>query len=219
LDILFDGINMQRILGGLWISARIALVSVTLSMVAGIFTGILMTKQSLILRVVCRFYLEAMRIIPVIVWLFIIYFGLSINFHLNLSGETASILVFVLWGAAEMGDLVRGSITSIDHHQYESGYALGLSQAQVYFFVIIPQAVRRLIPGAINLTTRMIKSTSLVVMIGVVEVLKIGQQVIEANRFQSPDAAFWVYGLIFLLYFILCMPLSRVSKYLERLWQ
>jgi polar amino acid transport system permease protein len=74
-------------------------------------------------------------------------------------------------------------------------------------------------PGAINLTTRMIKTTSLVVLIGVVEVLKVGQQIIEANFLKSPSASFWVYSLIFFFYFILCMPISQVSKRLERRWQ
>jgi polar amino acid transport system permease protein len=219
LGVLFEGGNFARIAGGLWVTARIALLSVALSLSAGVFVGVLMTRRNGALRFVCRFYLEAMRIIPVLVWLFIVYFGFAINFRLNLSGEAAAVLVFTLWGAAEMGDLVRGALTSLGRHQYESGHALGLREAQLYLYVIVPQAVRRLIPGAVNLATRMIKTSSLVVMIGVVEALKVGQQIIEANHLKNPDAAFWTYGLVFVLYFLLCAPLSRASKYLERRWQ
>jgi polar amino acid transport system permease protein len=201
------------------VTARIALVSAALSMVLGIILGIVMARSGALVRLICRAYLEALRIIPVLVWLFIFYFGLSMNFHINLSGETASVLVFTLWGTAEMGDIVRGAITSLPKHQYESGYALGLTETQLYFHVIVPQAARRLVPGAINLTTRMIKTTSLVVMIGVVEVLKVGQQIIEMNYLKSPGASFWVYGVIFFLYFLLCMPVSRLSKQLEQRWQ
>jgi polar amino acid transport system permease protein len=218
IKVLAEGVTMQRLLLGLLVTARIAFVSVALSMIAGIFAGILMTRQNPALRFFCRLYLEAMRIIPVLVWLFIFYFGISRNLHINLSGEAASVLVFTLWGTAEMGDIVRGAVTSLSKHQYESGHALGLSEAQLYFYIVIPQAARRLLPGAINLVTRMIKTTSLVVLIGVVEVLKIGHQVIESNFLKSPSASFWVYGFIFFLYFILCMPISHLSKFLEKRW-
>ena len=85
--------------------------------------------------------------------------------------------------------------------------------------ISIPQAVRRLIPLSINLITRMIKTTSLILMIGVVEVLKVAQQIIEANRMSSPNAAFGIYLTVFLLYFIACWPISMLAKYLERKWR
>ena len=83
----------------------------------------------------------------------------------------------------------------------------------------LPQAVRRLLPAAINLVTRMIKTTSLVVLIGVVEVLKIGQQMIEVSILKVPTASFWIYATIFFLYFIICWPISLWAKQLERRWQ
>ena len=112
-------------------------------------------------------YLEFIRIMPQLVLLFLFYFSTTRTFGWNLSGETASIIVFVLWGTAEMSDLVRGALISIPKHQYESSAALGLTKMQTYLYVIIPQAVRRLIPLSINLITRMIKTTSLILMIGV----------------------------------------------------
>ena len=69
-----------------------------------------------------------------------------------------------------------------------------------------------------NLITRMIKTTSLVVLIGIVEVLKVGQQIIDTNRFQYPNGAIWIYGVIFLLYFLSCWPLSILAKFLEKRW-
>ncbi|MBQ1493266.1 MAG: ABC transporter permease subunit, partial [Blautia sp.] len=108
---------------------------------------------------------------------------------------------------------------SIPPHQYASASALGLTQAQVYRYVILPQTVRRLIPLSINLITRMIKTTSLVLMIGVVEVMKVGQQIIEANRMSSPNAAFGVYLTIFMLYFLACWPISLLARYLEKRWR
>ena len=128
-------------------------------------------------------------------------------------------IVFTVWGTAEMGDLVRGALISIPKHQYESGEALGLKKGQIYQYIIIPQTVRRLIPLSINLITRMIKTTSLILMIGVVEVLKVAQQIIEANRMTSPNAAFGVYLVVFLMYFLACWPISLLARYLEKRWR
>jgi polar amino acid transport system permease protein len=110
-------------------------------------------------------------------------------------------------------------LISIPKHQYESSEALGLSRSQTFFYVIIPQTVRRLIPLSINLITRMIKTTSLVLMIGVVEVLKVAQQIIEANRMASTNAAFGIYLTVFLRYFIVCWPISMIAKRLEKKWK
>ena len=156
---------------------------------------------------------------PQLVLLFLVYFGTTRAFGWDLPGETASIIVFVLWGTAEMGDLVRGALDGIPKHQYESAEALGMKKSQIMWYVILPQAVRRLLPVSINLITRMVKTTSLILMIGVVEVLKVAQQIIEANRMNSPNAAFGIYLVVFLLYFIVCWPLSVAAKYMERKWE
>jgi polar amino acid transport system permease protein len=117
-----------------------------------------------------------------------------------------------------MADLVRGALKSIPKIQYESAMALGMKPAQMYGYVILPQTLRRLIPLSINLITRMIKTTSLVMMIGIVEVLKVAQQIIEANRSASPNAAFGMYLTVLLLYFVICWPISKLAGYLEKRW-
>lgn len=219
LEVLLKGSNMLRLLQGLWVALRISLIAVVISIPSGLLFGVLMTRKNVVLKAIFRVYLEFIRIMPQLVLLFLFYFSTTRTFGWNLSGEIASIIVFVLWGTAEMSDLVRGALISIPKHQYESSAALGLTKMQTYLYVIIPQAVRRLIPLSINLITRMIKTTSLILMIGVVEVLKVAQQIIEANRMSSPNAAFGIYLTVFLLYFIACWPISMLAKYLERKWR
>ena len=116
-----------------------------------------------------------------------------------------------------MMDLVRGALTSIPRHQLETALSLGLKAPQAYIFVIIPQAIRRLTPSCINLLTRMIKSTTFAFLIGAVELVKVGQQIIELHH-KEALAPFAVYGLIFFIYFLLCYPLSKFSKKLELKW-
>lgn len=218
IDVLFKGTNFIRLLGGLWTALEISLISVGLSIPLGILLGIVMTIPNKAIKVITKIYLEIIRIMPQLVLLFIVFFGATRTMGINLSGEVASVIVFTLWGTAEMGDLVRGSIISIPKHQSESSLALGLSKAQTYLYIIIPQTVRRLLPLSINLVTRMIKTTSLILMIGVVEVIKVAQQIIEANRATSPNAAFGVYIVVFIMYFIVCFSISMVAKHLEKKW-
>lgn len=219
ISVLFMGNNFLRLLEGLWVTLRISLIAVILSIPLGILFGMFMTLKNPISKIASRVFLEFIRIMPQLVLLFIAYFGVTRAFGLNLSADVSAIIVFILWGTAEMGDLVRGALISIPKHQYESATALGMTKAQSFIYIIVPQTLRQLIPLTINLTTRMIKTTSLVVLIGITEVLKVGKQIIDANRFDYPTAALWVYGVIFLLYFFACWPISMFAKKLEKRWR
>ncbi len=205
ISVIFQGKNLQRIFEGLLTTAEIAFISIIIGSLLGIILGLSRTSKYKIVLFLNRVYLEAFRIIPTLVWLFIFYFGVTTALNVNLSGEAVSIIVFTLWGAAEMGDIVRGALQSLPKHQIESGKALGLNNFQLYRYIMIPQAVRRMLPGTINLATRMVKTTSLVVLIGVIDVVKIGQQIIETSRFEFPTASFWIYGFIFfsIFYYLL----------------
>ncbi len=219
ISVLFQGRNFERLLEGLWITVGISLISVAISIVLGIVLGMVMSVKNPIIKAITRLYLEFVRIMPQLVLLFLVYFGATKAFGIHISGEISAVIVFSLWGTAEMGDLVRGALASIPRHQYESGKAIGLTNIQIYLYIIIPQTVRRLVPLAINLVTRMIKTTSLIALIGVVEVVKVGQQIIEASRLTVPSAAIWIYGVIFFLYFIVCYPISLLSARLEKAWR
>ena len=219
LEVLLKGKNLARILGGLDAALKVSMISIAISIPLGIILGILMTWKNPICRAILRCYLEFVRIMPQMVLLFLVYFGTTRAFGWDLSGELASVIVFTVWGTAEMSDLVRGALISIPIHQYESAEALGLTRMQSYRYIILPQVVRRLLPLSINLITRIIKTTSLILMIGVVEVLKVAQQIIEANRMSSPNAAFGIYLTVLFLYFIACWPISLLAKYLEKQWR
>ena len=219
ISILFQVNNFLRLLKGLGVTLEISLFSALFSIPLGVLFGMFMRRKGMVSRVLSRLYLDFIRIMPQLVLLFIVYFGSARAFAVNFSGEVASVFVFVLWGTAEMGDLVRGAIDSIPGHQWESAKALGLSRGQTERYIILPQTVRRLIPLSMNLLTRMVKTTSLVVLIGVVEVLKVGQQIIDTNRFQYPTAALPIYGVIFFLYFLVCWPISVAARKLEKKWQ
>ena len=216
IRILFEGNNFLRLLGGLLVSLKIAVLSMALSVGLGILLGMVMTSKKRPIRIFTRLYLETVRIMPQLVLLFLVYFGAAKHLNVNFSGQMAAVIVFTFWGTAEMGDLVRSALESIPVHQYQSGFALGMTELQVYRHIVIPQTIRRLLPSVMNLLTRMIKTTSLVVLIGVIEVVKVGKQIIDSSRYTVPDAALWVYGVIFILYFVICYPFSRASALLDK---
>ncbi|MCR8683956.1 amino acid ABC transporter permease [Campylobacter ureolyticus] len=215
-DVILNETNFLRLMAGLWITVKISLISIIISLIGGLILGVLMSSKNKFIYIILKIYLEIVRIMPQLVWLFIVYFGLSSIF--SFSAITASIVVFSIWGVFEMMDLVRGAVLSIPKHTFESAASLGLKKFQIYIYVIIPLALRRLIPGAINLLSRMIKSTSIVVLIGVVEVLKVSQQIIELNLLTNNYAPLIVYGFVFFLYFAICYPVSKLSKILENRW-
>lgn len=218
LNLLWEGSNLSRLLNGLAITAEIAFISVFFACILGVVLGLIMTIKNRWVQAISHFYLEFVRIIPLLALLFIAYFGLAKWFDIHLNGITVCILVFIFWGTAEMGDLMRGALTSIEKHQLESAYALGLNRLQTFYYILLPQSIKRVTPSAINLFTRMVKTSSLAMLIGVLEVIKVGQQIIETSLFTDPSAALWIYGMIFMLYFVICYPLSLFSRYLEKRW-
>lgn len=217
--LLLNPHTMARLLKGLSVTLRVSLLSVALSVFFGLIFGWIMTKKSPIIKVLSKIYLEFMRLMPQLVLLFIVYFGMARALGIHISGFNAAIIVFTLWGTAEMGDLVRGAISSIPKHQYEAAASIGLTRLQTMDYVVMPQALRRLIPQAMNLVTRMIKTTSLIALIGVVEVIKTGQQIVEAVRLEFASAALWIYLVILILYFLVCYPLSKWAGHLEKKWK
>lgn len=214
-EFLLQGTTIKRLLVGLGVTLRISLISVALSIPFGVLMGVLFTRKNRMLQVVLRAYLNFIRVMPQLVLLYVVFFGSATTLGLNFSGEVASIIVFTLWGAAELGDLVRAALESIPRSQYDSSYVLGLTQRQTFLRVILPQALSRLLPPSVNLVTRIVKTTSLCMLIGVVEVVRVGQQIIDYYRFDYPQGALWTYATLALLYFCICWPLSMLSKWLE----
>ncbi|TVX89540.1 amino acid ABC transporter permease [Paenibacillus agilis] len=203
--------SMPQLVKGFIQTLLIAFYSIILSTIGGILFGALQTIGLLWLNLLTRFYLELFRSIPILVWLFFVYFGLPLFFNVHLSSFTCAVLVLSLWGITEIGEVARGAFQSIARGQRDAGRSIGLSTIQLYQYILFPQALRRMIPPSINVYTRIIKTTSLTVLIGVTEVVKAGQQIIERT-----GEAVMIYGSLFVFYFLLCYPLSVLSRKLEK---
>lgn len=207
-----------RLLEGFFLTVKISVAALILSILFGFIIGVIMTSKSKLINVVMRIFLEAFRLIHPLIWLFIFFFGVSYIFNVQINGIVVSIVVFTLWGTFELGDLVRGYITSLPLSQFESAAALGLTKTQIFVYILLPQIVIRITPSIVNLATRLIKTTTLVFLIGVPEVLKVTQNIIQVVYYSNPKSyiSFTMYLLLLFIYFIICYPLSLFSKYLEK---
>jgi polar amino acid transport system permease protein len=203
--------NRHILFSGMQQTVYIAAFALMLSILGGMVVGFLRIIKNPILVTITRAYLEAFRIIPLIVWLFAAFFTLPRLMGQYVSGTTSAILVFTLWGSAEIGEMVRGALQSLPAIQRESGTALGLSSSQLFMNVLLPQALRRLMPGVINMATRLIKTTSITTLVGVIEIFARGTQIIERTQ-----ESFAIYVFIFFFFFFLCYPLTVWSRHLEK---
>lgn len=209
LDLLI--VSLPQLGKGLLQTLGIAFYSIVFSTVGGLTFGALRISRNPVLKVLARIYLELFRSIPILVWLFFFYFGLPVFFSIDIPAFTCAVLVLSLWGVTEIGEVARGALISLPKGQWEAGQAVALGPIQLFVHILLPQAIRRMIPPTINVYTRIIKTTSLTVLIGVTEVIKAGQQIIERT-----SESVLIYGTLLLLYFILCYPLSVLSRRLER---
>ena len=201
---------LPQLAGGAAQTLAISALGILFATLGGVLYGVLATLGNRALNIALQVYLELFRAIPVLVWLYLVFFGLPIFLALSIP---SAVLVLGLWGASEVGEVVRGALRSLPRGQREAGLSIGLAGWQLYGYVLLPQALKRMTPPTINIYTRIIKTSSLAVLIGVVEVIKAGQQIIE-RTYESV----LIYGALFLFFFIVCYPLSAASRVLERRW-
>lgn len=206
-------ISAPQLLTGALRTLGISFLAILFSSVGGLVYGVLRSLGHRWFDLPLRIYLELFRAIPVLVWLYLFFFGLPIFVGLSIPAFWCAVLVLSLWGASEVGEVVRGALRSIPRGQREAGLAIGLGSGQLYARVLLPQALKRLTPPVINVYTRLIKTSSLAVLIGVVDITKVGQQIIE-RTYESV----LIYGFLFVFFFIVCYPLSAASRVLERRW-
>ena len=212
----------------------IAGVSVLLSVVVGVLLGTLLTVRFLPVQVAIRSYIELWRGLPIIVTIFILFFGLPTladELHieaLRLSEIKAAILGLALWGSAQIAEATRGAVVSIPREQHEASAALGFGWVGRHVNVILPQALRRLLPPLVSLSVNVIQNSTLAQILGVPEILETAERGTERLSVPTVDPvtlevegggdnhAFEIYGAVFVLFFVISFPLTRLASFLER---
>ena len=207
---------------GLPATLRVSAISVVGATVVGIVLGTVLTLDAALARILTRGYVEVFRGLPILVTVFMVYFGLpSVNPELEFSPLTATAIALILWGSAQVAEATRGAVQSIPREQHEAAAALGFGWVGRHRSVILPQALRRLLPPLVSLLVNIIQNSTLAAVIGGIELLQAGKAQTERLTFYPPAGigeihAFEIFAFVALLFFLISFPLTRLAAYLEK---
>ena len=173
-----------RLLQGLWMTIELTLVSLLIAAVLGLLFGLLSVSRTTFLRGISRVYIDIIRGTPLIVQVFFIYFGIPSALNMRLDAFIAGVIALSLNAGAYTAEIVRGGIQSIDKGQMEAARSLGLPYTMAMRRVVLPQAIKTMIPAIVNQCIITLKDSSLVSVIGLAELTQTGRLII-ANNFES----------------------------------
>jgi polar amino acid transport system permease protein len=179
--------------------------------ILGFAVAIMRTTRSRVLRLLTAGYIQAFQGTPVLMQLFLFYYGFAVLFDVQIDAWPAVAMAFTLYSGAFLGEIWRGSIEAIPRTQWEASACLSLSYFQQLRFVILPQAMRISIPSTVGFLVQLVKGTSIAAIVGFVELTRAGQLIVNAT-FQPMV----IYPLVAAIYFAICWPLSQLSRSLER---
>lgn len=202
--------SVGYILKGLGYTLGISLASMIFGTVLGFLLAIMRMSNSKFLRIIARTYISFMRGTPTLVFLFILYFGFPF-IGIQFKAVNAAIIGFSLSSAAYSAEIIRSSLHSVDHGQWEAAYALGLKWPFIMRKVIIPQAMRIAVPPMSNVLLDLIKGTSLAAMITVPEIFQ-QAKIVGGREFDYMT----MYILVALIYWAICSVFTIFQNYLEK---
>jgi glutamine transport system permease protein len=209
MDVIWS--NLHYVMTGAVATVNLSIGAVILALALGAIAGVARLYGPRSVRTLTTVYIGIFRGTPVLVQMFFVFFGLPLLTGWNISAFAAATLALVLNNGAYFAEITRGGLQSLPRDQWSAGFALGLSFRQVLWSVIGPQAMRRIIPPAIGQITILIKDTSIASVIGLFELTKAGQHVVERTL-----ASFEIFGLVGVLYFVVCYAGTWTSRRLEQ---
>jgi polar amino acid transport system permease protein len=202
---------------GLRGTLQVAAISLVGSLLIGITLGTLLTIRFLPLRAAIRLYIEVWRGLPILVTIFIIFFALpAVSSKLLFDPLTAAAIGLILWGSAQVAEATRGAVESIPREQHEAAAALGFGWVGRHVFVILPQALRRLLPPIVSLLVNIIQNTTIAQVIGAPELLETAERQVERLTFEGEVHAVEIYAAVMAMFFVISFPLTRLAAYLEK---
>lgn len=203
--------SFPYLLKGLLNTVVYTIVSLFFAFILGLIFGFMKVSHNRILRIIATVFVDVFRGIPLLVLAFFIYFGLPGAFGFTMPLFVASVLALSLNAGAYVTEIIRGGIQSIDRGQMEAARSLGLPYRTAMIKIIIPQAVKLMIPSFINQLVITLKDTSIMSVIGLVELTQSGKIVI-ARTFQSFD----IWLVVAIMYLIVITILTKISNHIER---
>ena len=203
--------NLSFLLSGFQLTLKLAGLAILFSFFLGTFLGVLRNSSRSYLSYPASIYIEVIRGTPLIMVIFWIFFLVPIIFSRPIEAFFSALISLTLFTSAYIAEIIRAGLRSVPQGQIESGRATGLNEAQVMLYIVLPQAVRNMLPALVSQFIALFKDTSLAYIIGVVELTR-AATIVNNREYRS----FVIFGFVALLYFVCCYGLSLVARMLER---
>jgi polar amino acid transport system substrate-binding protein len=203
--------SMPLLLQGLALTLQLSALSLAIAMVLGILASLMGMSRNPVLRAINKVYVAIIRGTPLLVQGFFIYFGLTGVLGIRIPAFAAGTIALSLNAGGYLSEIFRGGIQAVDPGQYEAARSLGLSARQTTWRIILPQAIRICIPSVVNQWCITIKDTSIICVIGLAELTRMGQTIIARNY-----RAFEMWIIVGALYFIVIYALTLLARVVEK---
>jgi polar amino acid transport system permease protein len=201
--------SFPQFLKGLWMTVAVSGISLVAGTIIGLLAGVARTGRSRLLRYTLAIYVDFMRGTPFLVQIFIIFFILP-EFGVQLEAFTAAIIGLTIYTGAYICEIIAAGVEAVPKGQIEAATALGHTRYQQLRYIILPQALHVALPSLVGQYVLLIKDSSVVSVIGVTDVTRVGWFTVQ----RVPEGLM-VFGLVGILYFVVCFPLIKLSNALE----
>lgn len=204
--------NISFILQGLWLTIYISFIAIVLSTLIGTVLAVMRNGKNPILRWISSIYIEFVRNVPNLLWIFIIFLIFQMR------STPAGITAFTVFTSAALAEIIRGGLNGVDDGQTEAGLAQGMTNLQIFIYIIFPQAFRKMLPAIISQFVTVIKDTSLLYSVIAIQELFGKSQILMGRSFEA-NQVFTLYALIAAIYFVINFTISTISRRLAKKWE
>ena len=206
---LFTWVNVRFLLQGLGMTLFISALAIVCSVVLGTVISIMRTSGNRVLGAIATVYIEIFKNTPLLLWIMFTFFVAQ------LPPIGAAVLAFTLFTSASVAEIVRGGLAGVPHGQYEAARSQGFSTVQTYLLIILPQALRNMVPALLSQFVTTIKDTSYLWGAMALQEL-MGRGMILMNSYNSTVQIFAIFGIMALIYFVVCFTLSQIVRAYQR---
>lgn len=208
---LLTGNNLRFLFDGLKLTLYISFVSIVLSTIFGTILAVLRNQKTGPLKFLASLYIEIVRNIPNLLWIYVIFLIFKIK------STPAGIVSFTVFTTATLAEIIRGGLNGVDKGQKEAARSQGFSNFQILLYIVLPQAIRNVLPAIVSQFVTVIKDTSFLYSVIALQEL-FGKSYILMGRYAQTEQVFAIYGLVALMYFVINFSISQFSRWLSRNW-
>ncbi|WP_207695127.1 amino acid ABC transporter permease [Enterococcus sp. DIV0212c] len=203
--------NLRFLFDGLKLTLYISFVAIVLSTIFGTILAVLRNQKSGPLKFLASLYIEIVRNIPNLLWIYVIFLIFKIK------STPAGIVSFTVFTTAALAEIIRGGLNGVDKGQKEAARSQGFSNFQIIIYIVLPQAIRNVLPAIVSQFVTVIKDTSFLYSVIALQEL-FGKSYILMGRYAQTEQVFAIYGLVALMYFVINFSISQFSRWLSRNW-